>query len=179
MNLKEFLIPFAGMKDGKHQFEYQISNLFFEQFQFDEYENVDVKVNMVLEKKTTIMELCFTHKGTVNVPCDMTGENFDLKIKGKFNLVVKFGEELNNESEELLILPLSEFQLNVSQYIYESIVLSVPFKRVHPGVKDGTLETEAFETLDKLAPKEENEENKESEDIDPRWENLRKLLTDK
>jgi uncharacterized metal-binding protein YceD (DUF177 family) len=89
---------------------------------------------------------------------------------------VKFGEEFNNENEELLILPHGEFQLDVSQYIYESIVLSVPFKRVHPGVKDGTLETEAFETLDKLAPKDENKEN---EDIDPRWENLKKLLTDK
>ena len=41
---------------------------------------------------------------------------------------------------------------------------------------DGTLKTEALETLDKLSPKEEN---KESEDIDPRWENLKKLLTDK
>ena len=175
-NLKEFLIPFAGLKEGKHQFEYQIGDSFFEQFQFDEYQGVDVKVNMVLEKKDTIMELCFNHKGTVNVPCDMTGEDFDLKVKGKFNLVVKFGEEFNNDNEELLILPHNEFQLNVSQYIYESIVLSVPFKRVHPGVKDGTLETEVFDALDKLAPKEENKEN---EDIDPRWENLKKLLTDK
>ncbi|WP_264559859.1 YceD family protein [Flavobacterium sp. N2270] len=175
-NLKEFLIPFAGLKEGKHQFEYQIGDSFFEEFQFDEYKNVDVTVSLMLEKKSTIMELCFVHKGTVNVPCDMTGEDFDLKIKGKFNLVVKFGEEFNNENEELLILPHGEFQLNVSQYIYESIVLSVPFKRVHPGVKDGTLKTEAFDTLDKLAPKEEHKVN---EDIDPRWENLKKLLTDK
>ena len=175
-NLKEFLIPFAGLKEGKHQFEYQIGDLFFEQFQFDEYEKVHVRVNVELEKKNTIMELCFTHKGTVNVPCDMTGENFDLDIKGKFDLVVKFGDEFNNENEELLILPHGEFQIDVSQYIYESIILSVPFKRVHPGVKDGTLNTEAFETLDKLAPKKENKEN---EDIDPRWENLKKLLTDK
>jgi uncharacterized metal-binding protein YceD (DUF177 family) len=175
-NLKEFLIPFAGLKEGKHQFEYQIDNSFFEQFDFDEYQNVDVKVDIELEKKSTIMELCLNHKGIVNVPCDMTGENFDLKIKGKFNLVIKFGEEFNNDSEELLILPHGEFQLDVSQYIYESIVLSVPFKRVHPGIKDGTLKTEALDTLDKLAPKEENKEN---EDIDPRWENLKKLLTDK
>ncbi len=175
-NLKEFLIPFAGLKEGKHQFEYQIGDSFFEQFQFDEYEKVNVKVNFELEKKNTIIELCFAHKGTVNVPCDMTGENFDLDIKGKFDLVVKFGDEFNNENEELLILPHGEFQIDVSQYIYESIILSVPFKRVHPGVKDGTLNTEAFETLDKLAPKKENKENK---DIDPRWENLKKLLTDK
>jgi DUF177 domain-containing protein len=175
-NLKEFLIPFAGLKEGKHQFDYQIDDLFFEQFQFDEYQNVNVKVDLVLNKKSTIMELCFVHKGSVNVPCDKTGENFDLNIKGKFDLVVKFGDEFNNDNEELLILPHGEFQLDVSQYIYESIVLSVPFKRVHPGVKDGSLETTALEALDKFAPKEENKEN---ENIDPRWENLKKLLTDK
>lgn len=175
-NLKEFIIPFVGLKEGKHQFDYQIDDSFFEQFQFDEYQKVNVKVELVFHKKSTMMELCFVHKGTVNVPCDVTGENFDLKIKGKYNLVIKFGEEFNNDNEELLILPHGEFQVDVSQYIYESIVLSVPFKRIHPGVEDGTLKTDALETLDKLAPKEEKKENK---DIDPRWENLKKLLTDK
>lgn len=175
-NLKEFIIPFVGLKEGKHQFDYQIDDSFFEQFQFDEYQKVNVKVELVFHKKSTMMELCFVHKGTVNVPCNVTGENFDLKIKGKYNLVIKFGEEFNNDNEELLILPHGEFQVDVSQYIYESIVLSVPFKRIHPGVEDGTLKTDALETLDKLAPKEEKKENK---DIDPRWENLKKLLTDK
>lgn len=175
-NLKEFIIPFVGLKEGKHQFDYQIDDSFFEQFQFDEYQKVNVKVELVFHKKSTMMELCFVHKGTVNVPCDVTGENFDLKIKGKYNLVIKFGEEFNNDNEELLILPHGEFQVDVSQYIYESIVLSVPFKRIHPGVENGTLKTDALETLDKLAPKEEKKENK---DIDPRWENLKKLLTDK
>lgn len=154
-NLKEFIIPFVGLKEGKHQFDYQIDDSFFEQFQFDEYQKVNVKVELVFHKKSTMMELCFVHKGTVNVPCNVTGENFDLKIKGKYNLVIKFGEEFNNDNEELLILPHGEFQVDVSQYIYESIVLSVPFKRIHPGVEDGTLKTDALETLDKLAPKEE------------------------
>jgi hypothetical protein len=35
---KEYLIPFIGLKLGKHHFEYQISNAFFEIFDYDEYE---------------------------------------------------------------------------------------------------------------------------------------------
>jgi uncharacterized metal-binding protein YceD (DUF177 family) len=174
--LKEYLIPFTGLKIGKHQFDYQIDNSFFECFDFDEYNSVDVKVSIALDKKHTMLELAINHKGTVNVFCDITGEAFDLKIKAKSNLVVQFGDVFNNENEALLILPHGEFQLDVSQYIYENIILSVPVKRIHPGVKDGTLQTEAIETLEKLSPKEENNEN---EDIDPRWENLKKLLTDK
>ncbi|MFN7100210.1 MAG: YceD family protein, partial [Flavobacterium sp.] len=125
-----------------------------------------------------LLELNFKHKGTVNVPCDLTGEDFDLPIKGKMKLIVRFGEEFNNDNEELLILPHGEFEVNIAQYIYEMIVLSVPFKRVHPGIKDGSLQTEALTKLNELTINEEKEENKE-EDIDPRWDKLKKLLTDK
>jgi len=176
-NLKEYLIPFVGLKIGKHQFDYQIDNTFFKNFDYDEFNDASVKVNIVLEKKSTMLELDFKHKGTVNVPCDVSGEEFDLPIKGKLKLLVKFGDTFNDENEELLILPNGEFQVNVAQYIYESIVLSVPLRRVHPGVKDGTL-SEVVEKLESLAPKE-NKTEEQKDDIDPRWENLKKLLTDK
>jgi uncharacterized metal-binding protein YceD (DUF177 family) len=94
-------------------------------------------------------------------------------------LIVRFGDEFNNDNEELLILPHGEFEIDVAQYIYEMIALSVPQKRVHPGVKDGSLQTEALTKLNELRVKEEKVENKEEEDIDPRWEKLKKLLTDK
>lgn len=177
-NLKEFLIPFSGLKIEKHQFDYQIDNSFFECFDYAEFNSANIKVDLVLEKKSTMLELYFKHKGTVNVPCDITGEDFDLPIKGELKLIVKFGEEFNNENEELLILPHGEFQIDISQYIYEMIVLSVPFKRIHPGVEDGTLETDAIETLEKLSPKIDEKKEQENE-IDPRWATLKKLLTDK
>ncbi len=85
-----------------------------------------------------------------------TGEDFDLPIKGKLNLIVKFGDTFNNENDELLVLPHGEFQVNVAQYIYEMIVLSVPSKRVHPGVKDGTLQSEAITKLNRTGPKRTN-----------------------
>ena len=77
----------------------------------------------------------------------------------------------------MLILPHGEFQVDVSQYIYEMIVLSVPAKRIHHGVKDGTLGTETIEKLEALSPKKEIEQEKD--EIDPRWAELKKLLTDK
>jgi len=176
-NLKEYLIPFIGLKIGKHQFDYQLDNTFFSNFDYDEFNEASVKVSIVLEKKSTMLELNFTHKGTVNVPCDVSGEEFDLAIKGKLKLLVKFGDTFNDENEELLILPHGEFQINVAQYMYESIVLSVPLRRIHPGVKDGSLK-EVIEKLESLAPKE-NKINEQKDEIDPRWENLKKLLTDK
>jgi uncharacterized metal-binding protein YceD (DUF177 family) len=181
-NTKQYLIPFVGLKLGKHHFEYQISNAFFEIFDYDEFKNSDIKVNVVLEKKGTMLELIFKQQGTVNVPCDLTSEDFDLPIEGEMKLIVRFGDVYNSDNEELLILPFGEFEIDISQYIYEMIVLSVPLRRVHPGVKDGSLKTEALTKLNELILKEEAEveetEDKE-ENIDPRWDKLKQLLTDK
>ena len=175
----EYLIPFIGLKLGKHQFGFNIDKKFFDHFSFDEFESSDILAEVVLEKKSTMLEINFKHKGTVNVPCDLTGELFDLPIKGNIKLVVQFGDEFNNDNDELLILPHGEHQIDLSQYIYEMIVLSVPHKRVHPGVKDGTLQTETLKKLKELQVKKVKEVEKKEDDIDPRWDKLKQLLTDK
>jgi uncharacterized metal-binding protein YceD (DUF177 family) len=178
--LNEFLIPFIGLKLGKHQFEYQINKAFFESFDYDEFESADIKVSVVFEKKSTMLELNFKHKGTIHVPCDLTNEMFDFPIKGKLKVIVQFGEEYNDDNDELLILPHGEHEINISQIIYEMIALSIPFRKVHPGIKDGTLDSEALRKLNELRVEEIKEDNKNTEDnIDPRWDKLKQLLTDK
>jgi len=176
---KEYTIPFVGLKLGKHKFEYQINNAFFEIFDYNEFQNSDIKVNVVLDKQSNLLELSFKHEGTINVPCDLTSEDFDLPIKGRLKLIVRFGETFNNDNEELLILPFGEFEIDIAQYIYEMIILSIPLKRVHPGIKDGSLNTEALTKLKELTIKEQKKEKKEEENIDPRWDKLKQLLTDK
>ena len=175
---KEFEIPFVGLKEGKHQFQYTIENEFFELFDFTEFNKADVKATVTLDKKSTMLELHFKSEGTVNVDCDLSSEPFDLKVKGKLLLVVKFGEEYNDDNEELLILPHGEYQINVAQYIYEMIVLSVPAKRIHPGVKDGTLSSEILNKLEEMQPGIKEEKTDNEDEIDPRWNTLKKLLTD-
>ncbi|MCK0189575.1 DUF177 domain-containing protein [Arenibacter sp. F20364] len=176
MQHKEFIIPFSGLKQGKHEFEYTIENTFFESFEYDEFNGADIKLNVTLNKMSTMMELEMKALGTVNVNCDLTSEPYDQKIKADLELVVKFGDEYNNDNDEILIIPHSEYQINIAQYVYEMLALSVPLKKVHPGVLDGTLQSEVLDKLEELQPKD-TKENKE--DIDPRWDALKKLLTDK
>jgi len=177
--LNEFLIPFIGLKLGKHQFEYQINKAFFESFDYDEFESANIKVSVVFEKKNTMLELNFKHKGTIHVPCDLTNEMFDFPIKGKLKVIVQFGEEYNDDNDELLILPHGEHEINIAQIIYEMIALSIPLRKVHPGVKDGTLDSEALRKLNELRIEEVKEEDNTQENIDPRWDKLKQLLTDK
>ena len=178
--LEAFTIQFVGLKQGKHTFDYQIDKEFFEQFEYDEFNSADVKIDLLFDKKPSMMELTFKASGMVNVNCDLTNEPFDQPVNGELIMVVKFGDEFNDDNEDLLILPHSEYQLNVAQYIYELIVLSVPLKRVHPGVIDGSLKSEVLEKLEELSPKVADiKENENGEDIDPRWNKLKNLLNDK
>lgn len=176
--LKEFTIPFVGLKIGKHHFEYEIEQTFFEYFEYEDFNNVNVKVDVVLEKKTTLLELHFKILGFVNVNCDLTNEPYNQSIENEFQLVVNFGDEYNDENIDILIIPHGTYEINIQQYIYELIVLAVPIKRIHPGIEDGTLNSEILEKLEELSPKLKEEKQKE-EDIDPRWNTLKKLLTDK
>ena len=176
MKQKEYTIPFSGLKQGKHNFNFEIDKTFFDSFGYDDFNDAKINVAVFLNKTSTMMELDFDASGTVNVACDITSEPYDQAIASELHLVVKFGDEYNDEDDEILIIPHGEHQLNVAQFIYEMSVLAVPQKRVHPGVADGTLESEVLDKLQELQPKEK-EENKEEND--PRWDELKKLLTDK
>ncbi|WP_299666008.1 DUF177 domain-containing protein [uncultured Polaribacter sp.] len=174
-DLKQFNIPFVGLKEGKHIFEYNIDNTFFSLFNFDEFEDATIHVSLEFVKKSTLFELVFTATGTINVPCDVSNELYDQEITSELPLVIKFGPEYNDDNEEILILPNEAYQFNVAQFIYEMIVLSIPSKRVHPKVLDGTMESEALETLKQLQSKGE----KTVEITDPRWDKLKNLITEK
>jgi len=176
--LKEYTIPFVGLKIGKHHFEYKIEQAFFEYFEYEDFNDVKVEVHVELEKKSTLLELHFKISGWVNINCDLTNEPYNQAIENQFDLVVKFGDEYNDEYIDILIIPHGSYEINIQQYIYELIILSVPAKRIHPGVKDGTLNSDILKKLKELSPKLKETKEKE-EDIDPRWNTLKKLLTDK
>ncbi|MFY0602627.1 MAG: DUF177 domain-containing protein [Flavobacteriaceae bacterium] len=175
--LKDFNIPFVGLKLDRHLFEYKIDNTFFEAFNFDEYDDVDVTAKIYFTKKTTLIETSIHVYGTVNVPCDTTNIAFDQEIDGTLDLVVKFGPEFNDDNDGILILPHEAYQINLAQYIYELIVLSVPLKRIHPKVLDGTMQSEALNVLNDLQiTKEKTIKDTET---DPRWDKLKNLITEK
>lgn len=176
-DLKDFNIPFIGLKLGSHLFEYQIDNKFFEAFNFDEYLDANITANVDFVKKTTLMEVSIRIDGTVHVPCDTTNIAFDQEIDGNLNLIVKFGPEYNDDNEDILILPHEEYQLNLSQYIYELIVLSVPSKRIHPKVLDGTMKSDTLDKLNELQIT--TEKPIEDTETDPRWDKLKNLITEK
>ncbi len=176
MKKKEFSIPFSGLKQGKHEFEYAINNEFFESFGYTDFNDAKLNLKVLLNKTSTMLEFELITEGIVNVDCDVSSEAYDQAIATELELVVKFGETFNNEDDEILIIPHGEHQVNIAQYVYEITVLAVPQKRIHPGVLDGSLDSAALKKLEELQPKEKKGD---TNNTDPRWDALKKLITDK
>ena len=170
--LNQFVINFIGLKEGLHEFEFDLDNTFFEHFDYNDFNNCKISTKVVLNKKANLLELNFSSFGKINLNCHVSNESFDFSHKNEMNLVVKFSSEMINDNEEFLVLPVGASQINVAHYLYEMIILSLPIKIIHPGVEDGSLESETLNTL------REYEKNvyKKNNKIDPRWDKLKDLI---
>lgn len=173
-------VSFAGLSLGEHEFEFPITQSFFDLFEFEQdFQNPDLKIQLVLEKKNNFLELFFELSGSVEVNCDLTNEPYREKLNGKSQIIVNFGEELDDSDDEVWIIPRGEFQINIAQVVYELTLLALPLKRIHPDVKTGKSHSKMLELLEKYGLQEDEIKEKETdsneEETDPRWEALKKL----
>lgn len=173
--LKEFSIKFVGLELGEHEFNFKLNDLFFELFNYSEFNNSSLEAKLILNKLPNRMELGINIKGIVELQCDLSNLPFTFNLDSDLSLVVKFGEEYNDEDDALLILPNSEFELNVAQYLYEATALAVPYKRINPDLENSEEGKKMLEVLEKYSPVIE-EEKESIEDVDPRWNKLKDLL---
>lgn len=169
MQRKDFNIVFSGLSLGEHLFTYDLDNSFFDLFGYTDNDGLASKANVTLNKHNTFLEMTFAFVGDVQVVCDRSNLPFAQHLNAAFELLVKFGEEYNDEDDEQLILPFGEFQLNVAQFLYELIVLNIPKKNIHPDVESGKIVPE-------IDIEDEKELQEKKEDIDPRWDKLKDLL---
>lgn len=163
--LRNYDVSFSGLKNGKHEFKFEIENAFFQLFGTEqEFTNPKIQADVFLEKHTTFLEFVIKINGTIELVCDITNEEFDYPIENEIKVLVKFGEEYDDSEEDVITIPAKDHAFNVAQLIYENVALSVPMKKVSPNVSD-----EDLKILEKFSPKEEEP------DSDPRWDALRKL----
>jgi uncharacterized metal-binding protein YceD (DUF177 family) len=173
--LKPFSIVFTSLKLGKHDFEYNIDKSFFDEFDYSPVKLGALKVNLSFNKQETLFVLDFKIKGTVSLTCDRCTDDFDYPMETEERLIFKLGEEEFEQSDEVVVLAIHEHQINVANYIYEFIILSVPFVHIHADLPNGIpgCNKETLAILSKLSV--EKSADQPNEAIDPRWEALKKL----
>ena len=169
--LEKYSIPFAGLAKGSHPFEFEIDDQFFESFENSVIQKANVHVDVDFDKAETVLTLTFRLKGFITQTCDRCLEEFDIPVDTTQILLVRFGIPGVGETDDIIVIPHSEHQLNVAQHIYDYLSLMVPMRVVHPDDENGnpTCNPEFLERL-----KQETEKN-ENQTGDPRWEILKSL----
>lgn len=171
---KEYIIQFVGLSLGEHEYEFKVNDSFFEDLDYSEIKQGNITVNLTLLKQSQMMVLHFKISGTIKTMCDLCSDEFDLPIAGTYKLIVKVGgADTGNEDDDIITIAANEHELDLSQYIYEYIALSLPIKRIHPVDKDGnsTCDPEVLGRLNGFLI----DEDKEEQEIDPRWNDLKNI----
>ena len=161
--LKQFSIPFTGLKLGKHQFEFEIDKSFFDAFEYSLVKIGALKAMVDLDKQETMLILHFHIEGTIQLSCDKCLAEFAQPIEINERQIVKFAEdELESDDLEIIVLNRKESEIDVSEMIYEYVIVAFPYiNNCLQAGADQKCDPEMLATLEKLATgSAENEEEK-------------------
>lgn len=170
----EYIIPYEGLKEGKHNFTFKIGDKFFEQFDSEQnFRNVEIDLNVDLMKDVTMLMFDFEHKGEVKVDCDRCLAEIPQYIRATNKLIVKFGENTNEDDEMMVTLPNGEYEIDLAPYIYDYICLSFPWKKDCSDLseEEKNCDSEMLKKIEALEVKAEPEDTEGN----PLWEELKKL----
>lgn len=175
---REFEIAFVGLKPGVHEYNYEIDDRFFEAYQQQDFRECRAHVKLSLDKKSSFMLLKFEIGGQLDVTCDRCNNRLPLDLWDEFTITVKMVEdpELMNEQEDdpdVYYIPRSESHVDVANWIYEFINLSIPMQKTceFEDMDGPHCNPSVREMLKKLEAEEEKKETGEN----PIWKGLEKF----
>lgn len=187
----KYKIDLKGMQADSVKYEFALDNLYFSHIDGPEVQKGKVSVVLTIKRTSHAFELNFQTEGIVWVPCDRCLDDMEIPVTSSDKLMVKFGREYAEEGDNLIVIPEDEGEINVAWFIYEFIALAIPMKHIHaPGKCNRTvtgklskhLRTNADEDSDDsfdMGMEDEvvSETEEEIEEaIDPRWNELKKIL---
>ncbi|MFT5860707.1 MAG: hypothetical protein ACI865_002821 [Flavobacteriaceae bacterium] len=196
----QFIIPFVGLKIGKHEFELELTDSFFENNEYSLIQKGKVLISLIFEKKESMMIGNYSISGRVTLSCNRCNDDLTANIKGDYKLVYKFDNAESNDESLVIVYP-EEFELDIKDSMIELINVSLPARAVHD---EGDCNQGMIDLLDEYVVNSEEEfddelddeyddddepmreqepeevvaeEDSEEEegDIDPRWNALKKL----
>lgn len=185
----EYKVPLKGLPEGTHEFEYRLGAQFFNDMENTDVRDSDIAVKLTVVYKNGRYDLNFVINGEVVVLCDRCLDDLHLPIDTSYHIMVEYGDDYNDDTDGLLIIPQSDATLNVAYMVYDTVALAIPMKHVHPMGKcnrqmcallrkhrtrpqgeDAELEEELIDEMDSMTDSDAP--------ADPRWNALKGLNVD-
>lgn len=186
-----YKLPLKSLGEGVHEFEYKLDKQFFANMENADVRDADLDVRLTVTYRNGIYHLSFAIDGNVTLLCDRCLDDLVLPVSTTYDINVEYGDDYNDDSDDMLIIPQSDNYLNVAYMLYDTVVLVIPIKHVHPLGKcnramsallkkhrahgtseDAELEDEMLDSIDDL------DDSPAPGPADPRWNALRGLGSD-
>lgn len=123
----------------------------------------DIHVDIELDREGDRILVQYDVSGTAHLICDRTTEPFAQEVQGTHSLLFvphDRVESVTDGSDDILGFDPTDTVLDLTVPVRDTLLLAVPIRRIAPGAEDLDIPTSFGDT---------------GQDIDPRWEVLRKL----
>ena len=152
-------IPLKNLSEGAHIFEYDLDRKFFEAIDGEEVRKGNVAVKVTVKRTSSSFELNFEIKGVVKIPCTRCLDDMKQEVDTRDRLIVKFGQEYSEESDEIVVIPEDEGAINIAWFLYEFIALTIPIKHVHPSGECNRMVSSKFRKHRAVTADDEDDDN--------------------
>lgn len=181
MNTK-FNIELKEARQDAVKYEFLLDDSFFAEIEGSDIQRGTIRSTVTVKKTSGAFELVFHIDGNVIVPCDRCLDDMTVPVENSGLIKVKFGAAYSDEGNDLIIVPESDGFINVAWLLYEFIELAVPITHAH---EEGACNEQMLNILKSHSASFEgegeegaqtDEEGETPAKVDPRWEDLKKLL---
>lgn len=174
MGTRAYRVNISGLSNKIHSFQFEIGDEFFGQYGTGLVSEGSFTADVTLDKHETLIEARFVIRGEAKVICDRSLDPFQHPVKIDKKVVFKYGDANEELSDEIIMIHRDSDSLELGQYMYEFIGLEIPIKKLHPRYAEERDDDDSEGKIIYTSGPEVNE-NGEDDDIDPRWEKLKKL----
>lgn len=127
-----YKLPLKSLSPGVHEFDYKLDKQFFANMEYGDVRDADLNVHLTVTYRNDIYSLDFHITGDVLMLCDRCLDDLVIPIDTTYNINVEYGDDYNDENDDLLVIPAGDNELNVAYMLYDTVVLAIPIKHVHP-----------------------------------------------
>jgi len=175
---RKYDIAILQLKNTQHEFDFEIEDAFFQLFDQELIDKGSLNAHLLLDKNETFLEFKFKIVGSVELVCDRSLEKFDFDLDLEKAIIFKYGTEEAELTEEIMVIPMDTSIINVAQYIFEFISLGIPIKKLHPKFEmEGDVGELVYSSDEGMQTEQLQSDPAEENDVDPRWDDLKKLKT--
>lgn len=143
-------INLRTLAQGRSKHSFKLKKEFFESFGNEDITPDGLVLEVEVDKSHRRVGAFCEVKGNVVVACDRCMEDLSLEVDIEKDFTIKFtsyASEDEQTDEGIILLESNDGDLDLSQVMYDYIILSLPLIKVHP---EGECDPEVMKKLEEI-----------------------------